>query len=564
MDYNVGARRAVREALKASYLFMTRFALWTAVAAVVAWIVLLLTTFYYTLVMRDFIDYLVALVGTPKGRWLEGLMWYAGVLAGMWVAKYVLNVLGEYLLRSTAISTLRGLAMEFVWRLMRAKPGSVPEKGDVIGRFISDLARVSELGGLIPSLLVQAARLAIGALLLYVLNVYLFILALVVVPAYYLMFRVSSRRLAEVSEQERREFAAISSIVKNVVDSLLFVRLYRGVRSYLWSQSGSHISSWSSRLRKVAFYDVFFNQSFNSLYDVLRLVVLVVGGFLVAAGSATVGSVVAFSTAVYGVYEPVANISYTLASLGELHPYLRRVREVLEAEVEEEERGEVLREVESIELRDVSVAVGGKRLLNRISAVFRSGRVYAIVGPTGSGKTTLLLTLVRYFEPSEGLVLVNGVDYRDYSLSSLRSRIVYVPQTPLVFRASLRDNVTLGNRVPEDVLRRALILAKVDFVKDVDSVVDPDRLSDGQKQRIALARALAVQPDVLLLDEALNAVDEETEAYILSRLREEVESGRLKMVIVVTHRSSTLRLVDHVYTMEPGGVLRGERVLGEG
>ena len=546
----------VKKTLRHAYLFMRRYAFRIGVAAVVAWLAALSISFYYTIVVRDFIDYLVRLVSAHSVDWRGMLTWYAVVLVGLWGARYLLNIIGEYLLQLTAVSTLRGLAIEFISRLIRARPGSMPDKGDVIGRFISDLTKVSELGGLIPALAVQVARLLIGGLLLYVLNIYLFVLAMAAIPVYYAVFRVSSRKLAEASEQERREFAAISTIVKRVVDSLLFIRLCRGVRDYLWSRYREGIKAWGSKLARVLFYDVFFNQSFNSLYEVIRILVLVVGGFLVATGRASVGDVVAFSSAVYQVYEPIANISYSLAALGEVYPYLRRVQEVLKAEAEEEDKGVRLEKVDSIFLRRVTVRVDKRRVLAGVSAEFSAGNMYAVVGPTGSGKTTLLLTIVRYLEPEEGTVLINGLDYRVYSTSSIRSRIVYLPQTPLVFRATLRENIALGRKVREEALLRALSIADVDFVKDLDEVVDPEKLSDGQKQRIALARALVMQPDVLLLDEALNAVDENTEARILAKLRSEITNNRLRMVIIVTHRSSTLGLVDKVYELKQGKLLQ--------
>lgn len=141
-----------------------------------------------------------------------------------------------------------------------------------------------------------------------------------------------------------------------------------------------------------------------------------------------------------------------------------------------------------------------------------------------------------------------------------------MPQQPLVLRASIRDNIALGEPLPDDVIWRALRLAGADFVASLDEVVDPSKLSDGQKQRRALARALAHSPEVLLLDEALNAVDEQTEARILASLRNEVASDRLGAVVIVTHRSATLSHVDHVYVLENGRVVcEGEprEVLGK-
>ena len=144
----------------------------------------------------------------------------------------------------------------------------------------------------------------------------------------------------------------------------------------MWARYRASVGAWSSKLARVTFYSVFFNQSFNSLYEVIRVLVLVAGGFLVAVGMASVGDVVAFSTAVYQVYEPIANISYTLAALGEIYPYLRRVREVLEVEVEEEgEAVTSIERVDSIALRGVTVVAGGRRVLDNVSADFQPGRI---------------------------------------------------------------------------------------------------------------------------------------------------------------------------------------------
>jgi len=500
--------------------------------------------------LRDFINYLTAFISSAKVHSYGELVKYAVFFLALVSARYFLNIVGEYSLRYTSISTMRGLAIEFINKIMIARPTLVLEKGDVIGRFMSDLERVSDLGAFIPSLLIQFARLLIGGFLLYVLNIYLFIVSVLAMPIYYLVFRVSTNRLARVSELERKEFASLSVILKNVVDSLLYVRLYPIIRRMFKLSSEKSIKSWSNRLRSVAFYDVFFNQSFHSIYDFVRIAILVIGGFLVARGLASIGSVIAFSTAVYNIYEPIANVSYMFASLGEFKPYVMRVREVLEAEAEEEDRGEELDKVEYIEAKGITVEVNGLRIISNISASFRRERIYAIQGPSGVGKSTFLLTLVRYYEPAEGSVIINDKDYRRYKLSSLRRKIVYVPQFPLVFKASLRENISLGENIPLEKMKRVIEVAKIDFINSLDEVIDPERLSDGQKQRIALARALAMDPDVLLLDEALNAVDEETEAHILRQLREEVRSGRLGMVVIVTHRNSTLRNVDYLCIMD--------------
>ncbi|BEP18667.1 ABC transporter ATP-binding protein [Pyrofollis japonicus] len=537
-----------------AYSVTRRFSLHISVAALIIWIILLAVFFYYTLITKDFIDYLVSLLQSTRTSWHYSILRYALILLALWVLKYILNIFGEYLLRLTGLATLEGLATEFIKSLAAARPTKLPDKGDIIGRFISDLSRVSELGGFLASLGVQLARIGIGAFLLYTLNPKLFAVTLIIIPIYYAVFRISSRKLAFVSEQERHAFSRLSTVFRDFVEGLLHVKASPSIRRYLSSASEKNVRSWGSRLRRVFFYDTFFNQSFNSLYDVVRLIVLVIGGFFVAWGEATVGSIIAFSNAVYSVFEPIANISYAFATLGELYPYVKRVQEVLELEPERDV-GEKLSKVDKIEAYSVEVEVGGRKLLQDVSLTLYRGRVYAVVGPTGSGKSTLLLTLIRFYEPARGEVRVNGRDYRVYSILSLRERILYLPQHPLVIQASIRDNIALGKPLSDNDIWRALRIAAVDFVTSLDEIVDPSKLSDGQKQRLALARAIAQNPDVLLLDEALNAVDEQTEALIMKNLREEVANERLASVVIVTHRSSTLEHTDYIYVLDKGRIV---------
>ncbi len=255
----------------------------------------------------------------------------------------------------------------------------------------------------------------------------------------------------------------------------------------------------------------------------------------------------------YNLYEPIVNLSSTLTHVASSAPYLRRYREVLNLPIEDEDTGLALGRVDSVRLDCVEVELDGRKVLRGVSLELRRGMVVGVVGPSGSGKTTLLLTLARLVEPSRGSVVINGRNYRAYSLKSLRSRVRYVsPHEPLI-GGSVLENVTMGLRggVSEARVREALRLCMVDFVNDIYDTVDPGRLSEDQRQRLILARAILSNPDVLLVDEALDAVDPITEDAILSGIREKF---RDRIVVVVSHRASALRHADVIYVLD-GGVI---------
>jgi ATP-binding cassette subfamily B protein len=221
----------------------------------------------------------------------------------------------------------------------------------------------------------------------------------------------------------------------------------------------------------------------------------------------------------------------------------------------------------AIEFRDVVFSYGETLVLDHVSATIEAGQTVALVGVTGSGKSTLISLLARLHEPPPGSVFIDGVDVRDIPLATLRSAIGFVPQEPFLFSDTLADNVAFGldgregqdgqERRHERILAAAAIarLDKdvADFTKGYETIVGERgiTLSGGQKQRTALARAVAIDPRILILDDALSAVDTYTEEEILSRLRGVM---RERTSIIVSHRISTVRDADVILLLDRGRI----------
>jgi ATP-binding cassette, subfamily B, multidrug efflux pump len=196
-----------------------------------------------------------------------------------------------------------------------------------------------------------------------------------------------------------------------------------------------------------------------------------------------------------------------------------------------------------------------------VSAVFRAGTVTAIVGRTGSGKSTLLNLLPRLHEPPPGTVFVDGVDVREIPLDVLRAAIGFVPQEPFLFGTTVAENIAFGVSESSDISDRvahAAAIARLDkdvatFPRGYETTIGERgiTLSGGQKQRTAIARALLIDPRILVLDDALSAVDTYTEEEILGRLRRVM---RQRTAIIVSHRISTVRDADQILVLD-GGVI---------
>jgi ATP-binding cassette subfamily B protein len=233
----------------------------------------------------------------------------------------------------------------------------------------------------------------------------------------------------------------------------------------------------------------------------------------------------------------------------------------------------------AIEFRDLTFAYGdAPPVLKRVSASIAAGQTVALVGVTGSGKSTLISLLARLHDPPPGTVFVDGVDVRDIPLAVLRGAIGFVPQEAFLFSDTLADNVAFGldadndwraslSGEPDnarlkasrsDRIGQAAAIARLDkdvadFPKGYETIVGERgiTLSGGQKQRTALARAIAIDPRILILDDALSAVDTYTEEEILSRLRSVMHQ---RTSIIVSHRISTVRGADVIFVLDEGRI----------
>jgi ATP-binding cassette subfamily B multidrug efflux pump len=222
----------------------------------------------------------------------------------------------------------------------------------------------------------------------------------------------------------------------------------------------------------------------------------------------------------------------------------------------------------AIEFRDLVFAYDGQRVLDHVSFQIGAGETFAIVGATGSGKSTLISLLPRLFDPPRGSVFIDGVDVRDIPLKVLRGAIGFVPQEPFLFSDSIAENIAFGAhadgaQADAGAIEHAASIARLDqdlgdFPRGYDTLVGERgiTLSGGQKQRAAIARAIVTNPRILILDDALSAVDTYTEEEILRRLRRFM---RERTSIIVSHRVSTVRDADQIVVLEEGRVVERGR-----
>ena len=296
---------------------------------------------------------------------------------------------------------------------------------------------------------------------------------------------------------------------------------------------------------------------------VVVALIIVVAGWRILEGSSTIGAFSGFVSAVLLALRPARALANFSVTFQQAASAAERVFEKLEqppglvdrpdARVCPRPEGEI--RFENVGFRYTE----GGSVLRDVNLVIRPGERVALVGPSGAGKTTLINLVLRMFDPSEGRILLDRADIREFTLESLRSHFGLVAQEATLFHGSLRDNVEMGRPGAGDVvIREALLAAAADFIDTLpdglDTVVGDqgDRLSGGERQRVALARAILRDPAVLILDEPTSALDAESEHRIQEAL------GRLtagRTTITIAHRLSTVVRADRILLMEGGTIV---------
>ncbi len=288
-----------------------------------------------------------------------------------------------------------------------------------------------------------------------------------------------------------------------------------------------------------------------------------IAGYRVLMGELTVGRLFVFITYVGMLYGPMSTISNLSASIQSAIAPFNRVVEFLRANL-------VIRDLPKarplVECRGVvrfeNVTFGydeAKPVLKDLDFEARPGQTIALVGATGSGKSTLLSLLLRFYDPQGGRVLVDGVDVREFQYRSLRKKIAVVPQEPVLFSSSVRENIAYGrpNATLEQIVAAAKQAEAHEFISAMENGYETtigergSTLSGGQRQRLALARAFLKDSPILILDEPTAALDTETEAAVLTALRR-LREGRT--VLIVAHRLVTVRDATEVFVMEDGRI----------
>lgn len=459
----------------------------------------------------------------------------------------------EYGMRNDLLSHLQAMHLAYFQR---------QRIGDLMARLTNDLQAVRQTYGFgILMTTSTTTTLLFSLASMFGVSLKLTLITMLLVPIASGTFWVIGRRVQREFRELQAQFAELSTNAQENFSGIRVVKAY--------AQEDAEIARFADVNREyvrravdVAKYNSLIWPTMAFMIGVAVLVTLYVGGIDAIEGRMTIGQLSEFVAY-------LALLSWPMIAFGEIvnifqqgWASLLRLQELYDAApaiadpidpVAAPIRGEV-------EMRGVTFAYGGTIVVRDVSFRVPAGGSLAIVGPTGAGKTTLVNLIPRLFDVQQGEVLIDGVNVRRYPLRTLRRAIGYVPQETFLFSVPLRDNVGFGTEqaLEQDRLEWAADVAQLDkdiedFPARYDTMIGERgvTLSGGQKQRTAIARAVAKDPRILILDDALSSVDTYTESEILRRLRGVM---RERTSIVVAHRISTVKDADEILVIDDGRV----------
>lgn len=427
--------------------------------------------------------------------------------------------------------------------------------GDIVRRFETDGSTITSfLGNTVPTMLYALLQLGGAFVFLVILNIKIAV-ALVVIMAvglavskyHFMKIRSFSQRIKECGSMLQ---AALQEGLQgiSVLKALSGKRLYEEHYSHLFKTQRDNVKS---RLRYTVFSSTMLNVGFAACY----LLVFIWGVLHLGTGAITYGTLMAFVQLVGQIQSPTRTLVSSITEFAEFYTSCERLNEIARISQDSEETEVELHNAPSIigEHLTYSYEQGKKNIYNDYNFEFKAGKLTAITGTTGAGKTTLMRLLMAYVKPDYGHIYICSESSRTEISAATRSLFAYVPQGDTLFSMTLRENLRLSRPDATDSqMREALQWACADFLKrhpeglDMPCGEHGKGLSEGQAQRLCIARALLSKAPILLMDEATSALDRDTERQILSNISEHIKN---KTILFITHRDTVMQFADEVVSI---------------
>ena len=452
--------------------------------------------------------------------------------------------------------------------------------GYIMARMVSDVSRLSELIAWSAIDILWSSTYVIGMVaVMFMLNPVLALIVIVVLPPLAVICVYFQKKILkhyrEVRKQNSKITGALNEGIMGAVTTKTLVREER---------NSAEFREETGRMRKSAIRAAVLSAMFTPIVMCLGSIgtglALYFGGISVVGkwagiGVITVGTLSSFISYSTGIFDPIQNLAGIFAEMQSAQASAERVIALIDTEADISDSAEVIakygdsfdpkrenwEEIEgSVTFEDVSFAYKeGEKVLSHFDLEVKAGQTIALVGETGAGKSTIVNLVCRFYEPTEGRILIDGIDYRERSQLWLQDRLGYVLQQPHLFSTTIKENIRYGrpDATDEEVRAAAAMVHADEFIEELENGYDTEvgegggRLSTGQKQLISFARVILADPRIFVLDEATSSIDTETEQLIQHAITKVLEN---RTSFIVAHRLSTIRSADRILVIRDGRI----------
>jgi ATP-binding cassette subfamily B protein len=476
----------------------------------------------------------------------------------------------DYLYAKLGASVMNDLRLRMFEHLQRLSAGyySHQQSSDILARFSTDLASVrNAVVYAVPETVLGILGIVLYSAVLFFLAPKLAVISILGFPLLLIGPRLLGPRAERESLRVRDQEAQVGNSVQEAVTASAVIRAF--------GLADAQVGAFRAELDKLYGTSFRFNlwsylveRTPNVSFLLLQVAILAVGSLMAYQGSLQIGSLVAFNTIVLSLSVAITGLTRIMPLLLEASGGIQRISSLLDEDPaihDAPAAGDVTSFDDRITFEDVSFSYAGdRRQLDGLSLTITKGTKVAFVGPSGSGKSTVLTLLLRFFDPQEGAVTLDGRDVRSLTQHSLRGVMGVVFQDPLLFNTTIEGNIRMG-RLDANAEQIRAAAEAAELIPLIESSPEGygtvigergGRVSGGQRQRIAIARALVRDPAILILDEATSALDPATEVAVNATI-DRIAEGRT--VVSVSHRLSSVVNCDHIFVMHQGKLVEQGR-----
>lgn len=488
-------------------------------------------------------------------------------ITGLPIATYLLNLFYHHHLNFRGEDLSKEMRIKYLTKLFSSDIELFESfnKGELISRVSNDLLAITQAVTTVLSDITYCFTLLAFILftMIFTISLKLTLIAFAIIPITFALISVLLNHMRKYYRIHRKIYAKFFDSILESLEGMRVVRAYVYEEEDLLKNENAvmeDINSW----KKIVKFETIFTPVFELVIAISTVLTFLFGTLMVINGELTPGDLITFSMYITMVSGPILVLANVYNLINQAMIADTRMQTVMQYENKVENVGNAksVDKFEHLLFDTVSYRYPFANIntIDEISFEVYAGETIGIVGPSGSGKSTILRQLLRDFNPTSGDILINGEDFTKLKMEDVRNLVGYVPQSDILFSGTLSENLDIGNN-HSDVQTKYSAMYVADMGHDInrmESGIETELgeggagLSGGQKQRLSIARAILKNPQILLLDDSLSAVDANTEKAIIANLRKH-RAGKTN--IMITHRFSVVKNADRIYVVENGKIV---------